>query len=106
MDMRPCAHTEVRAQSTGGGSGLPKLLARWTVGGEEGLGQRGIGGGWTPSFIGPLHCQLPPYCSHLLGQVPCSESIQTPPAVYPSPKHTLFIQGLFLEHPWCGWNGE
>uniref|UniRef100_A0AC11DMY0 Uncharacterized protein n=1 Tax=Ovis aries TaxID=9940 RepID=A0AC11DMY0_SHEEP len=32
MAMRPCALTGVQVQSTGGGSGLPKLLARWTVG--------------------------------------------------------------------------
>ena len=51
MAMRPCARTGVQVQSTGGGSGLPKLLARWTVGGEEGRGQRG-GGGGAPSFIG------------------------------------------------------
>ncbi|XP_004737550.1 max dimerization protein 3 isoform X1 [Mustela putorius furo] len=33
MATRPCARTAVQAQSTGGGSDPPKLLARWTVGG-------------------------------------------------------------------------
>ncbi|XP_039095645.1 max dimerization protein 3 isoform X2 [Hyaena hyaena] len=32
MATHPCARTAVRAQSTGGGSDPPKLLARWTVG--------------------------------------------------------------------------
>ena len=87
MAMRPCALTGVQVQSTGGGSGLPKLLARWTVGGEEGRGQRGVGG-WAPSFIGSLHCPLPSCCLHLLGQVPCSGGIRTP-VVSPSSEHTL-----------------
>lgn len=51
MAMRPCFRTEVLARSTGGGGGPPKLLARWTVGGEEGWGQRGpgVGDGRRPS---------------------------------------------------------
>lgn len=49
MATRPCARTAVRAQSTRGGSDPPKLLARWTVGGEECWGRWGEEGGWVPS---------------------------------------------------------
>lgn len=63
MAMRPCARTGVQVQSTGGGSGLPKLLARWTVGGEEGRGQRGVGGGRRPSSVSPLPTSSLPLAS-------------------------------------------
>lgn len=94
-----CALTAVRGRSTGGGSDPPKLLARWTVGGEEGRGRRS--GGWAPSLLGPLLGPLPPCCLHLLGQVPYSGDIQTPPAISPSPKHTPFYssKGYSLSTP-------
>lgn len=72
MATHPYARTAVRAQSTGGGSDPPKLLARWTVGGEERWGRWGEEGGWVPSFMGPHLCPLPPCCLHLLGQIPYS----------------------------------
>lgn len=66
-----CARTAVQGPSTRGGSDPPKLLARWTVGGEEGWDQRGGGGGRcaTP-LLEPLLGPLPPCCLNLLGQVP------------------------------------
>lgn len=89
MATRPCARTAVRAPSKGGGSDPRKLLALWTVGGEEGWGRRGAGGmGAVPHQAAPLPTSSLLLASSGPGTLLWRHS--DPPAISPPPKHTLF----------------
>lgn len=71
MAMRSLCLTGVQVQSTGGGSGLPKLLARWTVGGEG--GPAGVGMGAVLHRVSPLPASFLVACI-FWAKYPCSEA--------------------------------